>query len=170
MPHPNGKQHHLTTTEILARAREKRMQPWHWNALDLDYCIRPRTTAENAAIVDEAAKLGRDAEEYAGTADEVSSIEGYRLRLRAAIPCVLHPDDKTQVFDHESIEQLLELDTPALNELIEAVDRVANFTQTTAEEAEKNSGETAASSTASVSPEAAAMSTSSPTPTPSTTS
>ena len=164
----NGKQpqHHLTTAEIIARAREKHSRPFHWDALDMDFLIRPRTTAENAAVVDEGQRLTADAEAYAGTADAPGSIEGYRLRLRAAIPCILYPDDRTPVFDHESIEALLELDTPSLNELLDAVDTTSNFTTAQAEEAAKNSVETDGGSTSSVSPSTVATSTSSPTPAP----
>jgi hypothetical protein len=166
VPQPNGKapQHHLTTSEIIAKALERRLVPWHWDALDIDVLIRPRTTAENAAVVDEGNKHNAAVEEYRGTPDEPTSLDAMRVRIRAAIPCVLWPDDKTPVFDHESVETLLELDSPSLMDLINKTDAVSNFTKDQAEENAKNSAAMADANTSSDLPEEVETSTSSPTP------
>jgi hypothetical protein len=165
----NGKapQKHLTTAEIVARAREKHSKLWHWGALDIDVTIRPRTTAENADLVDAVNRHNAAIEEYRGTPDEPSSEDAVRLRLRGSIPCIRWPDDGTPMFDHEDIDTLMELDSPSIQELLNEVDTVSNFTAAQAEEAAKNSVATDESSISSVSRSTAATSTFSPTPTPS---
>lgn len=164
MPSNNGKQHHLTTREIVEAAKMRRSKPWHWDALDMDVLIRPRTTAENAAIVDESGRYTADVERYKGTPDEPTSLDAMRVKLRAALYCVLDPETRGPLFTPDDVETLLELDTPALTDLFTITDDVSNFTQAAAEEQEKNSGAMADGSTSSPSREAAATSTSSPTP------
>lgn len=164
MPSNNGKQRHLTTAEIIAKARERHSVPWHWGALDMKALIRPRTTAENAEQIALSNRHNADIEAYKGTADEPTPTDAMRIKIAGMIPCLLYPDDMTPIFTPDDVEALLELDTPTLQEVIEKVDAVSNFTQAQAEENEKNFAETDESSSSSVSPSAAAAPTSSPTP------
>lgn len=163
----NGKaaQHHMSAREIVALHKARSYQQWHWDALDLDFLIRPRSSAETALLADEGQRLTTDIEQYAGTVDAPGMIEQLRLGLRAALPLLLDPETKEPYFGIDEVDDLLELPMAAINELIEAANRASNFTEADAETAAKNSGETAASSIGAVSPSAAATSTSSPTPT-----
>jgi hypothetical protein len=157
----NGKQHHLSTREIVALAFERRAVRWHWAALDSDFLVRPRTTAENAAVVEESNRHNAAIEEYRGTPDEPTPLDAMRIKVRASLPCLLWPDDRTPVFAYEDLDTLLEMDTVSLMEMMNKVDEVSNFTQA---QAEKNSAAMVDASTSSGSPEGVATSSPSPTP------
>lgn len=161
-----GKIISFTASDLVAKARKLRSTSYHWEALDLDVVIRPRTVTETAALFDEGQRLAKEQEEYAGTADAVPSIESYRLRMRYAIPCILDREG-AQVLTEADVEELLSIDVASLNEILTEVDAVSNFTQAQREEQAKNSAETEAAKSSSVSPAAVAIPGSSPTPTPS---
>lgn len=157
MPQSNGKSphHHLSVREIVALHKERSLKPWHSDLLDMDFLIRPHTGAEMSQLADESTRLMADMEEYKGTPDAPGSIEQLRLGVRSMIPVLLDPETKEPRFGMDEVDDLLELEMPILNELMEAANSASTFTQEQAEDAVKNSEETVGSNTSSVSPSTA---------------
>jgi hypothetical protein len=153
----------LSIAELIQRARKMHSVPWHWDALDIDVLIRPRTHEENARGVNEVEVL----QAVAGPDGSVDAHAYMRVELRACLPCVLHPDG-SPMFTLDDVDEMMEMDSPSIFQLRDKVTEVSNWTKEKADEAGNDSGETDDDSNSTASPSPAETNTSSPIPMPST--
>jgi hypothetical protein len=148
---------HYSVTQLIKRARAIHSEKYHWDALDIDVLIRPRTHAENADGARKVQTLN------ALMAEEPDAAAYMRVELETTLPCVLWPDG-TPVFQPDDIDAVMDIDTPSLNELRDKVSEVSLWNEEKAKTVGEGSGETGEDKPSSDSPETAETITSEPTP------